>query len=121
MKTILLVEDDPFIVDIYANQFKKEGYKVFVAKDGEMAVEKVTSVNPDIMLLDIGLPKMNGWEVLKIVRGDPATKDLKVVVLSNNNIKDFAPESVDFKVVKYFLKVQVSPQEITDYIKSVLK
>ncbi len=120
MKTILLVEDDPFIVDIYANQFKEEGFKIFVAKDGQMAIEKVKSVNPDLMLLDIGLPKMDGWEVLKILRQNPATKDLKVVVLSNNNIRDFAPESVDFKVIKYFLKVEVSPKEIADYIKSVL-
>ncbi len=121
MKTILLVEDDPFIIDIYANQFKRDGYKVFVAVDGQAAIEKVKVVCPDIMLLDVGLPKLNGFEVLKIIRNDPVTKDLKVVILSNNNINDFSPESVEFGFIKYFLKVETSPQEIADYIKGVLK
>ncbi|KKP42233.1 MAG: Response regulator receiver [Parcubacteria group bacterium GW2011_GWA1_33_6] len=121
MKTILLVEDDPFILDIYANQFRKEGYRVDVAKDGQMALEKIKNSNPDLLVLDINLPKIDGWQLLKMVRDNIRTKDLKVVIISNNNPSDFADNISHLKVMKYFVKIESTPEEVVSAIKEILK
>jgi twitching motility two-component system response regulator PilH len=121
MKTILLAEDDPFIIDIYATQFKKEGFKVDVAKDGDMALEKVEENYPDLLVLDITLPKMNGWEILKKLRSEAKTKNIKVIVISNLNQQDYADNIANLGVIKYFLKIESTPDEIVKAVKEILK
>ena len=121
MKTILLAEDDPFIIDIYTNRLKKEGFMVDVAIDGQMALEKIKNNYPDLLILDILLPKMNGWEILKNVRDDVKMKNLKVIVVSNLNEKEYADNIHSLGVLKYFLKVQTTPEEIIKTIKEILK
>ena len=125
MKTILLAEDDPFILDIYFNQFKKEGYKVDIAKDGQMALEKIRNNYPDLLVLDINLPKINGVEILKTLKNDPKTKNLKVIVLSNYDERGIS-EKYNFDIstfegIKFFLKVEITPEEITRFVKEILK
>ena len=120
MKTILLVEDDPFIVDIYANQLKKEGYRVDVAMDGQAALNKIRSQKPDLLVLDIGLPKMDGWEVLRLVRSDAKTENVKTIVISNNSPKDYEDHIAKLKVIKYFLKVEATPEEIIKTVNEIL-
>lgn len=121
MKKILLVEDDSFIVDIYGGQLKQEGFAVDIAKDGEMALEKIQNNCPDLVLLDIGLPKMDGWQVLKALRQDPKTQALKVIVISNNDQKDAGDNIVQLKVIKYFLKIESTAEEIVAFVKETLK
>ena len=120
MKTILLVEDDPFILDIYVSQFKQKGFLVDVAKDGQTAMEKIKSNHPDILLLDILLPKINGIELLRMIRNDEAIKNTKVIVISNLNQKDYAKDIADLGVIKYFLKIQTTPEEIVNNINEIL-
>lgn len=120
MKKILLVEDDPFIVDIYASQLRGQGYVVDTACDGEMALEKIKNNYPDLLVLDLLLPKMDGWEVLKNVRQDPRAKTLKVMVISNLNQKDNAENISHFGVLKYFLKIQTSPEDISNAVKELI-
>src|SRR3989344_4472212 len=121
MKKILLVEDDPFIIDIYSNHLKKAGFGVDIAMDGKMALEKVKTNYPDLLLLDILLPKMDGWEILKEIRSDEKTKNLKVIVISNLNQQEYANDIEQLGVIKYFLKIQSSPDEIVTAIKEILK
>ncbi len=121
MKTILLVEDDHFIIDIYAGQLRREGYNVLVAKDGQMAIDKLKEVYPDLVVLDINIPKINGWEFLKIIRNDSKTKNLKVVVVSNINPKDYPENFSEFKVIRYFLKVETSVEEMAQAVKEIIK
>ncbi len=120
MKTILLTEDDPFIVDIYTIQLRQEGYKVDIAKDGQIALEKIKNNCPDLLVLDINLPKINGCQLLKIIRDDPKTKNLKVIVFSNLNQEDFPDDISNLGVIKYFLKIESNPEDITNYIKEIL-
>jgi two-component system alkaline phosphatase synthesis response regulator PhoP len=120
MKNILLVEDDPFIIDIYASKFKKEGFLVDVAKDGQMALEKIKNHHPDLLVLDIILPKIDGWEVLKTLRKNESTKNIKVIVVSNLNQKDYQDNIANLNVIKYFLKIETTPEEITNAIKEIL-
>ncbi len=129
MKTILLVEDDQFILDIYANEFKKEGYKIDIARSGQEALVKIKNSYPDLLILDIKLPRENngplvegeGWEVLKAVRIDPRTQNVKVVVTSNSNEEDNIDNISDFKVIKYFLKVTSTPEDIVKVAREILK
>ena len=121
MKKLLIVEDDPFILDIYKSQFKREGYMVDIAKDGQMALEKIKTTLPDLVLLDIGLPKIDGWQVLAAMRSDAAMKNIKVVVISNNNQQDNAENIIKYNVLKYFLKVEHTATDIIRQVKDILK
>jgi CheY-like chemotaxis protein len=97
MKSILLIEDDPFLIDIYSTKLKEAGFKVEVATDGEEGLTKLKEKIPDVILLDIVLPKIDGWEILqriKEIKEKVSNKEkikfnnLKVVVLSNLGQKE---------------------------------
>ena len=120
MKRVLLAEDDPFIIDIYASQLKSDGYTIDIAKDGEMALEKIKNTHPDILLLDITMPKITGWELLKLVRSDSSIKDLKVIIISNLDHDECVSIGTGLGVLKCFLKVQTTPEEISKAIKEIL-
>jgi len=128
MKKILLVEDNPFIVDIYRNYLEKEGYEVAVAMNKETALEKIKNSYPDLLVLDLNLdinfpgPK-DGLDILKIVRQDPKTKGLKVVVISNYDPKNCLEllELPNLGVIKFFLKAESVPEEIINSVKEILK
>ena len=124
MKTILLVEDDPFISDVYVTRFKNENFAVDVAGDGQIALDKIRHSIPDLLTLDIDLPKVNGCEMLKILKNDPKTRNLKIIVLSNytdENIKEkYDVNLADFNIIKHFLKIETPIEEIVETIKEAL-
>jgi CheY-like chemotaxis protein len=124
MKNILLVEDDPFLSDVQATSFKQEDFKVDVANDGQMAFEKIKRSMPDLVLLDIDLPKMNGCELLEAIHRDPSMKNIKVMVLSN-----YTPEAITQKyhvdifnlgAIRHYLKVETPVAEIVEAAKEIL-
>jgi CheY-like chemotaxis protein len=127
MKRVLLAEDDPFISDIYANQLRRRGYIVDIAKNGQVVLEKIKNNFPELLILDIHFNnasgqeiKPNGWEILKIIRSDPVVKDLKVIVISNEpregNIKNIS----ELGVLDYFVKIESSPEDITNFTNKIL-
>ena len=121
MKRILLTEDDSFIIDIYSRRLMEEGYKVDVARDGQTAFEKIKNSYPDLLILDINLPQINGCELLKMIRKDPKTKSLKVIVISNLEPKDYPEDISNLGIIKYFLKIEVTPEELIKNINEILK
>ena len=120
-KTILLAEDDPFIIDIYSSQLRREGYHVELANDGQMVLDKIKNHIPDLLFLDINLPKLSGWEILKILRDNATTKSLKVIVLTNISPSEYPANFEDFKVARYFLKVETSMDDVVKAVKEILK
>lgn len=128
MKKILLVEDDPFIVDVYANALKREGYGVNVANNSQLALENIENNCPDLVILDLNLnntipgPK-DGLEILKTLRRNPRTKDLKVVIFSNYSAKDYPElsELPQIGVSKIILKVESTSEDMIKIIKEILK
>jgi DNA-binding response OmpR family regulator len=81
-KKVLIVEDEESILELCSTIFKLEGYKVLYAKDGEEALRITREDNPDILVLDIQIPKINGNEVCKLIKSDPTMSDIKVLMLS---------------------------------------
>ncbi|MCD6550219.1 response regulator [bacterium] len=121
MKKILLVEDDPFLIDIYKTKLKQEGFQVEVAKDGESALNLLEEKSPDLLLLDIVIPHVDGWEILKWIRSKEKFKNLKVIVLSNLGQKEEVKKGMELGATKYLIKAHYTPTEIVKEIKKVLK
>jgi len=117
-KKILLVEDDPFLVDIYSTKLKESGYFVEVADEGEEALRKIKEKDFDLMLLDIVLPKVDGWDVLKQVKSE--FKNLKVIIISNLSQKEEVAKGMNLGAEKYLIKAHYAPSEVIKEIKEVL-
>ena len=118
MKNILLVEDDPFLIDIYTPKLKESGFAVDVASEGEAAIRKAKESKPDLVLLDIVLPHMDGWEILKQIKSE--SKDLKVIILSNLGQKEEVEKGVKMGAIKYLIKAQFTPSQVVKEIKKIL-
>ena len=82
-KTILLVEDDPPVNRLYAKRLTREGATMLLAFDGVVGLEKLKAQKADLILLDLMMPRMNGYEMLKHVRENPETKDIPVIIITN--------------------------------------
>lgn len=120
MKSILLVEDDPFIVDIYATKFKEAGFEVSVVEDGEEALRKIQEKKPDLLLLDIVLPRIDGFEILEKIKNQNL-RGFKIVVLSNLSQKDYIDKGMRLGVDKYLVKAHLTPSEVLEEIKKILE
>ncbi len=118
---ILLVEDDSMVVRMYQRKLEKEGFKVSVAFNGEEGLVAIKKERPDLVLLDIMMPKMNGIEMLEKVKADEATKDIPVVILTNLSDR---PEDVEkckkLGAEDYWVKANISLKEIIERIKKIL-
>ena len=120
MSKILLVEDDPLISRMYQKIFTFENYEVEIAADGEEALAKIRSFQPQLILLDVMMPKMNGLEVLERVKSDPQTKGIPVVMLTNLAGEKDAETALAKGAVKYIIKSQYDPKQISDMVKEIL-
>ena len=121
MKKILLVEDDPFLLDIYKTKFQEEGFSVQVAEDGEKALKMVGEDMPDILLLDIVLPSMDGFEFLKEIKSNDKLKNIRIVLLSNLGQKNEVEKGVALGADKYLIKAHYTPSEVVKEVKKILK
>ena len=120
-KSILLVEDDPFLTEIYKTKLKEIGYSVELAFDGEEAMRKIKEKVPDLVLLDIVLPNLDGWEILRKIKKDEDLKGLKVVILSNLGQMKEVEKGLKLGAEKYLIKARYSPSEIVAEIRKILK
>jgi DNA-binding response OmpR family regulator len=117
---ILLVDDDMTLHEMYAERLKAEGYVIVSAYDGEEAIEKAYKENPDLILLDIMMPKINGIDVMKKLREDDETKGIPIILLTAlvqeiNKIKDMM-QPYD----SYLIKSEIMPQEVINTIEKSL-
>jgi len=117
---ILLVEDDSFLLSMYATKFETEDFKVVTAEDGEKAVRVALKELPSIILLDIILPKQNGFEVLRQLKADKATAGIPVILLTNLSQKDEIDQGLKMGAVDYLIKAHFMPSEVVEKIKKVL-
>ncbi len=120
MTKILLVEDDPMIYRMYQKLFELEGYETEVAENGQEGLDKVSSFQPDIILLDIMMPTMNGVEMLAKLKADDATKDIPTVVLTNVSDMRVSNEIFSHGANLSIIKSETDPDQVIAWIKSVL-
>ncbi len=120
MKNILLIEDDPFLVDIYTTKLKELSFSVEVASDGEEGLRKLKEKDFDLLILDIVLPHIDGWQVLKQISENEKLKNLKVIVLSNLGQKEEVEKGLKLGAVKYLIKAHYTPLEVIEEIKAEL-
>jgi len=119
---VLLVEDDTFLANIYKTKFEMEGFKVTVASDGEAGLTTARKKKPDIILLDILLPKMDGFVVLAELKGDSdeSVKSIPVILLTNLGQKDDVEKGIELGAVDYLIKAHFKPSETVDKVKKTL-
>lgn len=118
---ILVVEDETFLVKIYAVKLRKEGFEVSIANDGVEAVKLAAAEKPDLILLDLILPKMNGFEALEKIRANPDNKHTPVIVLSNLGQEEDIKRAEALGANDYLVKANFSIQDIVSRIRAKLK
>lgn len=119
-KKILFVEDDIFMVDLLSKELQNAGFDIVVAHNGTEGVQKFKEAKPDLVLLDLFLPDLNGFEVLRQIRQDPVGYTTKVMVLSNASEEQNIKEAQRLNVVEYLIKANFSLPEVVEKIRAVL-
>jgi len=120
-KTILIIEDDKFLRELIVQKLVKEGCNTSEAIDGEEGIKKVKEEKPDLVLLDLILPGIDGFEVLSKMKEDPALAQIPVIILSNLGQKDDVEKGLKLGAVDYLIKAHFTPGEIIDKVKNALK
>lgn len=118
---LLLVEDDKSIRDLYEIKLNKVGFTVFTAEDGGKGWELAQKELPDLILLDVMMPVMNGFEVLKKLRENAETKDIPVVILSNYGEVDQMTQGFIVGATDYLIKAEHTPSDVVDIVNETLK
>lgn len=118
---VALIEDDPLIAEMYTTKFIKEGYDIKHAADGFEGLELVKKEKPDIILLDIIMPKMDGFQVLQELRKEAAFKNTPVIMLTNLGQEEDVQKGRALGATDYFIKTNFTPAAIVDKVKGILK
>ena len=118
---VLFVEDDPTVAQMYRLKLELDGYAVDVASDGEQAVSRATSEPPDIIFLDIRLPKLDGLEVLEALRRHERTRQVPVVILSNYSERELIERGLKLGALEYLVKSQTTPAKVAGGVEDWLK
>jgi two-component system, OmpR family, alkaline phosphatase synthesis response regulator PhoP len=119
-KHILIVDDDKFLLDIYSLKFSNMGYEVDIAFGGEEAIKKIKENKPDILLLDIVMPGMDGIEVLKRIRDEGLEEGLIRIVLSNQSQPADVDKATALDVDCYIIKASNTPSEVVAKVNEYL-
>jgi len=119
---ILMIEDDPFFSRLCGRALENEGFYVSLASDGELGLESVEKENPDLVLLDIMLPRMNGFEVLAGIRSNPDPKiaNKPVIILSNLYAREEEEKSQKLRANGYLIKANTTSEELISKIREIM-
>ncbi len=117
---ILLAEDEEMLSSMYKTKFEREGFEVDLAPDGEAAIEKSKICNYDILLLDIILPKLNGFAVLKSIRSMEKYKNTPVLMLTNLGQDEDIKKGKELGATDYLVKADFTPSQVLEKIKLIL-
>lgn len=119
-KKILLAEDDVFILDIYQEKLKNEGYEVVTAENGLKVLERLEEGLPDLIMMDITMPRMNGLEVLHKIRESEVWKNIPVIMITNLSEKEKIQEAQQELVADYLVKAHFTPGEVLEKVRALL-
>ena len=119
-RRVLLAEDDRFLRRAAESRLRQGGFTVLTAVDGEEALRMTRAERPDLVLLDLIMPKLQGFEVLKMLKEDPATAPIPVIVLSNLGQDEDLKQAMDLGAIAYFIKAHLSLQELVQRVADTL-
>ena len=119
-KTIIIVEDDKFLLGILSDRFEAEGFMVIQAMNGSEAVKKTGEARPDLVLLDLILPELNGFEVMEKLKADARTKNIPVIILSNLGSEEDMERGKKLGAVDYLVKAYFTPDEIVQKVRGAI-
>lgn len=111
-KTVVVVDDDLLLSELYQTLLRQEGAEAFVAHDGEEGVALVRDKKPGAVILDIRMPKLDGIEVLKIIKQDPELKSIPVLLVTNYDLAEYREAIKGFGVADFITKATVGPKEV---------
>ncbi|HXN04868.1 MAG TPA: response regulator [Candidatus Acidoferrum sp.] len=118
---VLMIEDHPDIADLYQLKLQLEGYRVAVAADGVSGLEMARSLKPDLTLLDVHLPHLDGLQLLATLREDEATRNLLVVMFSEDDSPELIEEAKRLSAADYLIKAHLLPSRLSDAVGDVLR
>jgi CheY-like chemotaxis protein len=121
MAKILVVEDDVLIARVYKTRLEADGYEVRVAGDGREGLKMLLADKPDVMLLDLMIPKVSGVEILETIRNNPGLKNLPVLVYSNLVEEESMEKVKNLQVKEFMAKANFTPDQVVAKIKQYLK
>jgi DNA-binding response OmpR family regulator len=120
-KLVLLVEDEPLLANLLRQRLEKEGMKLILARDGEEALKTLRETKPDLILLDIILPKISGFELMETLKADPQFEQAPIMIISNLGQESDIARGRALGAVQYFVKAKVSIEELVEEVRSFLK
>lgn len=120
-KKILIVEDDKFLRELIAKKLSEEGFIVEEASDGEEGIRKIKEGRPDLILLDLILPSIDGFEVLEKIKEDLETKPIPVIILSNLGQKEDIERGLKLGAFDYLVKAHFTPGEVIEKVRNALR
>lgn len=120
MKRIAIVEDDLAISQMYRIKFEAEGFEVETAENGKLGLALAQSMQPDIILLDLMMPEMNGDEMLEKLRATEWGKDMKVIILTNMGEQEVPEKVRHLSIEAFILKADMTPRQVADLVKKHL-
>jgi PleD family two-component response regulator len=115
-KKILLIEDEKIMVNLLRRKLVEEGYDFFVAYDGEEGLFKMKETKPDLILLDMVMPKMGGFEVMEAMSKDEELKRIPVIIISNSGQPVELDRAKELGVKDWLIKTEFDPQEVIDKV-----
>jgi CheY-like chemotaxis protein len=118
---VLFVEDDPAVAQMYRLKLELDGYVVEIATDGEQAVARAIEQPPDMVFLDIRLPKLDGLGVLEALRANERTRNLPVVILSNYSERELIDRGLKLGALEYLIKSQTTPAKVAGGVEGWIK
>lgn len=120
MTKIAIIEDDPVISQMYRMKFEADGFDVQLARDGKLGVELVETYLPDLILLDLQMPVMNGTDALEIIRKKQWGKTIPVIVLTNMGEEESPKELHSLGIHSYIVKANLTPRQVVQRVKEAL-
>jgi DNA-binding response OmpR family regulator len=120
-KTILIVEDETLLANLLRQRFERDGYRVILARDGEEALRILKETKPDLILLDIILPKISGFELMEKLKSDPAFPAAPIVIVSNLGQESDIERGEMLGAIGYFVKAKLSIEELVQQVRNFLE
>ncbi len=121
IKKILIIEDEEILGDVLLKKLKNLGYDPRLARDGEAGFEEIKTFIPDLILLDIVMPKMNGYEVMEAMKKDSDLPPIPVIIISNSGQPVEIDRAKDLGAIDYLIKAQFTPEEVVEKVEAAFK